>query len=509
MSVRFLATPLAAPLAVPPEREGGLDPALLEAIIPAPGIAPVLERLRQPDVLAVTTGQQPALFTGPLYTIHKALSAAALAGILEHRWGRPVVPVFWVAGDDHDFAEANHASWIGPDGTVVTATLRTRRPEAPLTPMYREPLGSEVEAALASLEAALPATEFRQETIAWLRRHFRADVTVAASAGGALAELLAPFGVACLDATHPAAKRLMAPWLLQALVCARELDADVARVANELAAAGADPGLTVGDGATFVMLEGPAGRDRLVTDGNRFRSRRSATAATLAELEEVAATAPERLSPNVLLRPLVESTLIPTVAYLAGPGELRYLAAAEPLYRHLGVHRQMALPRWSGVIIEPHVSRILGKFGITYEELVDTAHPVEARIARSQLPADAVAALERLRAEIDAAYATIERAALAIDPTLERPIRRARQRGITEAQEVEKRLIAHLERRQETELNQIARARTAVLPLGRPQERVLTIAPFLARHGPWLLSALRDAIGSWYAGALEAPPATA
>ena len=124
MSFRIVTTPLAATSALPAERAGGFPSALLPACIPAAGTEAALERLRDPRVLAVTTGQQPALFTGPLYTVHKALSAAALARELERRWKRPVVPIFWVAGDDHDFAEAAHAAWIGADGAIRRATLR-------------------------------------------------------------------------------------------------------------------------------------------------------------------------------------------------------------------------------------------------------------------------------------------------------------------------------------------------------------------------------------------------
>ena len=104
MSLRFVATPLEHPLEAPAPRPGAMDPGLDEAFVPSSSREAQLERLRRPDALAVTTGQQPGLFTGPLYTIHKALSARALARWLEARWARPVVPVFWLAGDDHDFA---------------------------------------------------------------------------------------------------------------------------------------------------------------------------------------------------------------------------------------------------------------------------------------------------------------------------------------------------------------------------------------------------------------------
>jgi uncharacterized protein YllA (UPF0747 family) len=135
VSLRLVPTPLEVPIREPATRAGGLDPSLAGAFVPSPARDQLLERLRQPGALAVTSGQQPGLFTGPLYTVHKALSTAALARVLERRWDRPVVPIFWSAGDDHDFAEASQAAWIRADGALATASLPPRAPDAPLTPM--------------------------------------------------------------------------------------------------------------------------------------------------------------------------------------------------------------------------------------------------------------------------------------------------------------------------------------------------------------------------------------
>ncbi len=504
--LRFVPTPLEHPLEAPGTRPGGLDAALAEAFVASSSRDAQLERLLAPGALAVTTGQQPGLFTGPLYTIHKALSAVALARRLEERWRRPVVPVFWLAGDDHDFAEASSASWIAADGRVATASLPSRPAEAPLTPMYRQPLGEGVGPALELLAAGLPTSEFRDATLAWLERHYRPEATVAGSYAGALAELLGPLGVLCFDSTHPAAKRAAAPHLVRALQQARELDDDLDRWAEANGATARTSGITVGDGAALVMVEAALGRDRLVRDGESFVTRRSREPFDLAAIERIAATEPVRLSPNVLLRPAVESALLPTVAYLGGPGELRYLVLTPPIYERLGISRQLPLPRWSGVIVEARVDRALEKFGVTLTELSAPPGALEARLVRSQLPAEAVEALARLRAAVEEGYGALERAALEVDPTLARPTQAARQQALGGAQEVEKKLVQHLKRRQETELGQLARARAAVVPNGKPQERVLTLAPFLARYGPGLLQDLTAAFEGWYRGALEGPP---
>ena len=503
MTLRFVPTPLAPTVELPAPREGPFDPALAEAIVPSPSRDSAIARLNEPGAFVVTTGQQPGLFTGPLYTIYKAVSTAALARVLERQWQRPVVPVFWAAGDDHDFAEASHASWISGEGTLATTTLPPRPPEAPLTPMYRQPLGAEVEPALATLAGDMQPSEFRDSTLEWLARHYRPEATVAGAFAGALAELLAPLGVVVLDSTHISLKRLAARHLVRALGLARDLDRDLGHRAEELRLAGVDPGVAIGDGATLVMLEGAQGRDRLVIDDGAFMTRRGRERFDLQALQRIAAAEPERLSPNVLLRPVVESALLPTVAYLAGPGELRYLALTQPIYQRMRIPRQLALPRWSGILVEPRVDRVLQKFSIELEELLEPPGALEARLVRSQLPAEAVRAIEQLRSGIESGYEVLGRSAAEIDPTLARPVLGAKHQALSGVHDIERKLVQHLKRRQDIELGQISKARALVLPDNKPQERVLTVAPFLARYGPSLLMELSEVIEAWYASDLE------
>ena len=213
--VRIVATPLAETVLLPPlSRPGGVVPGLLDALVTAPGVDHLREQLSDPDVVVVTTGQQPGLFTGPMYTVHKAISAAALAAELQQRWDRRVVPVFWSAGDDHDYAEARWASWLDLSGELVTVSLPDRPGDAPLTPMSRLMLPDEVAGLLDQLEQCLPPSPNRDATLSWLRRHFAPGHSLGAANAGALAELLAPLGIACFDSTHAAAKRT---WCLSAM----------------------------------------------------------------------------------------------------------------------------------------------------------------------------------------------------------------------------------------------------------------------------------------------------
>ena len=471
MIPRIVATPLGP---VPEPRAGTprrLAADVLAAIVPGPG----RDRLAAAPALVVTTGQQPGLFTGPLYTIYKALSAIALARRLERARGVPVVPVFWVAGDDHDFAEANHAAFVATAGDTETIVLRERAGDAPMLPLARETCGPEIAAALDRLRHGTPETEFKAGVLDWLAAAYRPDATLADAFAQAIHSLLGARGLAVFKAYDVPGKRAAAPYVL------RGLDT------------------TLEDGLTPVFVEGNAGRDRLRADGPAFVTRRSGERFTRAELERIAASAPERLSPNVLLRPAVEAALFPTVAYAAGPGELAYLPKAAELCRVVGddVVAPTAVPRWSGVLVEGKVDKIIERHGIALPEFFGPPGALEARLVRDALPAEIGEALAVLRRHLAEDYARFGAAVAKLDATLERTTANAAHGALNATQDLEKKLIASLKRGNETLLGQVARARAAIAPLGEPQERALTFASFAIRYGPALLDGLDAEVARW------------
>src|ERR1051325_1702786 len=286
MIARIESTPIAkAAPAIPKGTPRRIDPNVLAAVLPGPG----RDRLAAGEVLVVTTGQQPGLFTGPLYTIYKALSAIALAARLERERKVPVVPIFWVAGDDHDFAEANHATLLNGTGEPLTVVLRERPADAPAWPLYRERCGPEITAALDRLRQGTPDTEYKDAVLAWLSGAYLPDATLADAAAAAVQALLGPLGLVVVRPYAASMKGAMAPLLMRAV------------------------GATLDDGLSPVLIEAGQGRDRLRPDGDGFVTRRSGERFTRAELERIAAEAPERLSPNVLLSPVIEAALLPTV----------------------------------------------------------------------------------------------------------------------------------------------------------------------------------------------------
>ena len=281
--------------------------------------------------------------------------------------------------------------------------------------------------------------------------------------------------LAVFQAHHPAAKRVIAPLALRAL--------DV----------------TLDDGHLPVLVEGAGGRDRLRAENGGYVTRRSGERFSRADLERIAADQPERLSANVLLRPAVEAALFPTVAYAAGPGELEYFPRAAPLYRVLdgGVEPQPAVARWSGVLVESRVDKVLEKHGLALDDLAGPPGALEARLVRDALPAEAAAVFDDVRTAVEGAFGRLGGAVARVDPTLERAVLSVRNAALGGTADVEKKLVAALKRGNETLVGQLARARAALYPAGKPQERALTPASFFIRYGTGLVDTLQTEVARW------------
>ncbi|MBW3534564.1 MAG: bacillithiol biosynthesis cysteine-adding enzyme BshC [Gemmatimonadetes bacterium] len=441
-----------------------------------------LQRVVEEGGFFVTTGQQPGLFTGPLYTIYKALTAAALAGILEERLGAPVLPVFWIASEDHDWAEVDHAHLVGVDNELHEVRLPPQEGSESL-PLHRLPLGDGVVGAVEEALALLPDTDFSPAFAELLRRAWRPGETLPGGMRTTLETLLEPFGVAFVDAADPALKAASLPVLRREIEGAEAHEAALAAGAEALESAGWPVQVPILQGGVNLFVEGPAGRERLYRQDGAFRLRHSGqaldTAALLARLED----APDTVSPNVLLRPVVEAAALPTVAYVAGPGETAYWAQLAPLFEAHGVSMPAVVPRLSVTVVEGKVAKVLEKFSLSIEALSRPFHELAGDLAREEVPEDVQRALGELRGAIGQGTAALEKEARSLDPTLKGPIQHVRSVAFDALGEAEKKIVAAVKRESEVALQQIEKARLHLHPAGKPQERVTNVFYYLARYG--------------------------
>ncbi|MES2522197.1 MAG: bacillithiol biosynthesis BshC [Gemmatimonadota bacterium] len=429
--------------------------------------------------VVITTGQQPGLFGGPAYTWTKAMSALALADRLEAALGIPVAPVFWAATDDADWAEAAVTHLLTTDGLQ---TVQLPGPATDGVAMMDVPLG-DVSVALASLRAACGSAA-SASVLDEVESAYVPHATIGAAYLQLLRALLEPLGIAVLDASHAATRAAADPFLRRALVRAAAVANRLSARSEDIRAAGFAPQVETLDNLSLVFRTS-LGREGRGMD--RVRER-----VPVVDAPRVAREAePGTLGANVLLRPVLERCLLPTIAYVAGPGEFAYFAQIGPIAEALEAEASLPVPRWAGEIIEPRSARVRERLGIT-EAMLRDPHEAETFIARVAMPDDVQDALERLRVTLDAQIRAVGSAVDGADSLVHPAVVDGLGRDVTHRLErFERRALAAVKRRESTLMRDVAHVRAAYRPMGASPERVLNLVPVLARHGTGVFALLR------------------
>jgi bacillithiol biosynthesis cysteine-adding enzyme BshC len=437
----------------------------------------------------VTTGQQTGLFTGPMYTIHKILSAIRLAEALEERLGVVVLPVFWGASEDHDCAEANHAYLTDGAGKLHRLAVAATDPRP--VPMSEMRLGEDVETVSRTLRDIVGGIGDNSVDLAEILSGYRAGETVAGAFRCTIERLFAGFDLLVTDAADPHVKRASLPVLLGDVEHAAEHERLLRERTAEMDAAGYHPPVTVRPGAANVFFHGPAGRERLAKTRDGWIAQEARIRFTLDEIRERMRAEPGAFSPNVFLRPVVESSVFPTLAYVGGPAETSYFAQIGPLFQAFGIIPPIAFPRFTARLVPDDVQATAAALSVTDAELRLPEHELATVVARRRMPVEVNQRFSALRAAMVEGFGGVMDAAHGIDPNLDGAIGARRNRALLEVAAAEARVLAHAKRNDRGVTHDLPRVRNHLMPLGTPQERVLNVFPYLAMR-PTLLHDLAE-----------------
>jgi bacillithiol biosynthesis cysteine-adding enzyme BshC len=428
------------------------------------------KRIRGAQV-AVTTGQQPGLFGGPIYTLAKALTALTLADELQRETGTSVVPVFWAATDDADFDEASkvHVAVVGGSRELKT----TLRPPIG-TPMSAAELG-DVTAQVATFREAVGSAAW-EELLRTTERAYAPGASVGRAYVDLLRAVLHPLGIAVLDASHASVRRAAAEVHGRAAASAADIDARLAARNAEVRTAGFEPQVLEMPGQSLVFLnEGTTKRRLSIDEATRARD-----------------GAGHGLSSTVLLRPVVERTLLPTVAYVGGPAEIAYFAQCTAVADALDVPRPVVVPRWSTTIIEPRVARALDRIGMSVEEIADRDAAAN-RLAMRALPSDVETTLGSLEASVRSHVDALRSSA---DAVIAGEALDGAERSLEfRLQRLRRRFLAAVKRRELDAMQHLLTAHGSLFTGGGRQERALSWAQLLVRYGAPLIDAMRAEAG--------------
>jgi bacillithiol biosynthesis cysteine-adding enzyme BshC len=445
-----------------------------------------LDRLAE-GAFTVVTGQQVGLFTGPSYSIYKALAAVRTARQLTER-GTPAVPIFWMATEDHDLAEVQHADWLGTGGLQRLNVA----PTVPAGPRVGEiPLGSNISAVVDRARGLLegPAAE---EISRALAEAYTPAENFGSAFGKLMARLLAKEGLILLDPLDARLHRLSIPIYLRAIEEHPELTRDLLARSKRLEQARYHVQVKVTESSTLLFLSVSGQRFPIRRRNNGFVA--GDTQFTQEDLTRTVREHPEDFSANALLRPVLQDALLPTAAIIAGPAEIAYLAQSEVLYRRLLGRMPAVLPRAGFTLVEPGIARLLKKYGLDLRDLFRGRQRLRATMERQFLS-------RALSKRFDAGEKSLRRSLAG----LRKPLAKLDRTLIGSLDTAERKMLYQLDHlrgkaaRAENFRNGVLDSHERLLidalyPHHGLQERSLCFLPFLARYGPDLLDDLSQRV---------------
>jgi bacillithiol synthase len=444
---------------------------LVDALREQNGESPTLSKLAKPGTVAVVTGQQVGLFSGPAYTIFKALTAVKLAQHLSEQ-GVPAVPIFWLATEDHDIAEVDHA-WVfnhaaAPTKIAISETGVTGGPVGEVK------LG---QVPFTELRQALGALPFANEVVSSLKRAYRPEATLGAAFGSFLRELLKSCGLLYVDPLAPAIRAIAIPFISRAVHRVPDLIHALRQRNRELQAAGYHAQVHIDESTSLVFLIQENKRIPLRWKNGRFSTRdASYTPDDLGLLDG-------RVSPNALLRPVMEDYLLPTAAYVGGPSEIAYMAQAQVLYQDLLGRMPVVFPRNSFTLLDARATKLLDRYGLRVPDLFSHQEKVTGLIASRLVPSQLVDEFASVRSTVASAVDGLQASLRDFDPTLDAAAKKSGAKILYQIEKLSKKAAREQLRRDERAKQDTTYLTDLLYPHRRLQERFYSIIPLLAQHG--------------------------
>lgn len=440
-----------------------------------------IEKMRQSNTVAVLCGQQAGLLTGPLYTIYKAAAAVKLASRLEKELQRPVVPIFWIAAEDHDFSEANHCYILDQENRPQRLQLELAHEGEPVGQMaLTQEAGRDV---LESLADAVLQTEFVPEILSLLEETRQASATPADWFARIMARLFAAEGLVFFNPLLAEAREMIIPLFRQVIFRREVLQEALSERETALRSHGYALQVEREPDATFLMYLDKKRTALYFRDG-RFTTRDGSLSFSEEELLRLADTSPGSLSPNVLLRPLVQDALFPTVAFIPGPGETAYFAQVMALYPVFGIEPPVLSPRPGLTLVEPRLVRYIEKYEIAERELLGDLDGTLTRELKKRNELDIDSVFAHLRSHLAVEYDHLKGELSRLNPQLNTLADKNLQHVYNQVRYLEDKAQEAYKKKNEGIIRHFAALSQTLNPNNKLQERVFSILPFLMKYGP-------------------------
>ncbi|MDF2815232.1 MAG: bacillithiol biosynthesis cysteine-adding enzyme BshC [Paenibacillus sp.] len=458
-----------------------------QAVGNAPEAMEAIDALQDPRTLVVVGGQQAGLFTGPLLVIFKAITVLQTARFASEQLNRRVVPVFWIAGEDHDLDEVNHVN-------VLTDSLSIHKIKLATVPEKRGPVSSvsisqeEWQEVLEQLEASLMNTEFKAGLMEQVKEACLNASSLTDSFARLMAQWFGSYGLVLIDSADPSWRRLEAPMFKELAEKERELNTVLLTSQTELQNLGFTPQAEVRSEQAnlFFLHNGERLLLQVDNDGN-YTDKRGELKLTREELITIASTQPEKLSNNVMTRPLMQDYMLPVLSVVLGTSEIAYWGVLKNAFEHVGMQMPILEPRMEFSLVEGTLQKQMGKYGLTFEDIILHFD----RKKQEWLDSQGSLQLSETFAEIKLQFADLYKPVIDRVGTINPGMRKLGETNMAKIVEqiefLESRANEAFESQFESALRHWERLRVSLYPQAKPQERVFNALAYFVKYGDgWL-----------------------
>lgn len=447
-----------------------------------------LHRLEEEDAVAVVTGQQLGIYGGPLYTILKTLSVIHLAKKLEKNLDRPVIPVFWLADEDHDYEEVRSIQ-VPENDEIREFALSPKTDHLP--PVARLPIPEEITNVRQELKSVLYDTDFSDDLWDLLDTSFKTGNTFLQAFGQFMSTLFSKHGLVLAGSNYPRVKEATSDVLKQSIAKADQIRQQLEQQSKGISESFHQQ-VKLYDSNLFYLDE-KEGRTKIVRNGEEWKTDTGLEWETEELLAGIGET-PSKFSPNVFLRPLLQDALLPTLGYVAGPGETAYYGQMKSMYSSFELEMPVIFPRLSATFIEPSIDRIIDELPFEFHEYGKRIEDLESEYVDRTEQHDIEAIFNEWKEKVEEVAETKKKQIAEIDPTLEGAAANATSTYYNELDKLKGKVYRAVKKQDETQLKRIRRIKGSLFPGDELQERVIGAIFFMNKYGIDLWDELLDSL---------------
>ncbi len=452
-----------------------------------------IEKLKEENSTVIIGGQQAGILTGPLYTIHKIISIIALAKQKERELNVPVVPVFWIAGEDHDYQEVNHV-FVERNNKIEKKIY----PEKVLDKRMVSAIDLNHDLCYQWVEGIIKSfgeTAYTKDLLLVFEKAIHESKTFVDFFAWIVMHLFKDSGLLIIDSGDENIRKLEKEFFIKQIKNCKEITKEVKAQQKVLKSNGFEHTIDISDQAANLFYYDRENHERILLDyddeNNLFIGRDGQIQLTIEQMLELAGEFPENLSNNVVTRPLMQEWIFPTLSFIAGPGEIAYWAELKQAFEWFELKMPPIVPRLNITLLDRSVETDMDELGLDLRETLIVGTEKKKRDFLQTLKDENLDKLfEKMKQDLLLNYGKLEAYVTTENKGLLPLLNKNQGKVFDQIVFMENKLEQSVQKKYEVVINKFERVENALWPAGSPQERTLNSFFFINQHGPTLISDL-------------------